>query len=1055
MILSKLTLVENILTEISDNSTGQISPYDIRHNLLDTIDSAHLLLNGKPIQTSNFATPTTRTTKAGENTLEHIDLNGYSTIDNSAFGFSALKSNYQGSRNTAVGSQSLNCNIYGEDNVALGYTTLGGNSNGSGNIGIGNYALNGNTVGSFNIAIGHGAGYYVDRFTNHKLFIASHQVNNSDICDNPTGTGLIPLVHGDLLSNKFGINVTTLDSSGTLQVGGDISPSDNDSYDIGNATYQWKDIYATSIKLNNDVILSNDSLDLKVNASVRPTQSSSFDIGSISYPWLNGYFDNITVNGTATFNTAIAYQNCEYICKTIYLAASGCSQGLVAECDLLTDDQMLGGGLIAMTSGVGYQRNYKFIFSPPSSGVSCDTNKYAQASWFSNTSITLDSGVYLKSNRIVSYDSNCHGLFFDNSQTFFGRKNILDANPTSINGNLAGVGNINFFGNSGVVSDYISTIASLESGVSVSTRLLTGTKKRVKDTQNNNKDKLTGFEVKFIDTINQNLSTPSDRLVLGSYNNTSYMVNALCVMKDSNQGIVGINNFGLNADNVLPQTILNIRSTGNAIIRNVAENDKKTNSSLQLLGLNNCEYNGFEASYLNTSGVADLSMFKESGKTVFFRLYDNKTVGLFTSSGTSNAMFTIGDSFNNTATISMIAHSGLPTSTTSYGKLYIKPKIATLQSQSLYLMDDSGNIHDLILNKYDINDGRSLFTDNKQNTFGGLLCINDRLSTIFTSGNTAIGYKALNSLTSGNYNTIFGSSAGSGITTGSRNTVLGHSSANSITTGEKNIVIGENIFNNTVGSIQNNIIIGNSGLANGSTEDYQFYLGSQSNLVLLHGVLGPYSSSKRLNMPSGGKLYLYNSTNSDSLGLQANTIETLDYSGNDYPDRSLVFKFTGNDSADLLILNHSSNPLTNTPTYNIEGNSKPYIELKGDLRIQGSIRFSDNSSLDSSSRFDTLQDSIDSTNNNVSNISSLLQSLIVEGTTSHNISKPTNPSIPSSGHMILRNSNWQDVGSVTLVNRDTNLEIKAESYVVAIKINNEYRPLRVSPKIMPLNCCEG
>jgi hypothetical protein len=27
--------------------------------------------------------------------------------------------------------------------------------------------------------------------------------------------------------------------------------------------------------------------------------------------------------------------------------------------------------------------------------------------------------------------------------------------------------------------------------------------------------------------------------------------------------------------------------------------------------------------------------------------------------------------------------------------------------------------------------------------------------------------------------------------------------------------------------------------------------------------------------------------------------------------------------------------------------------------------------------------------------------------------------------------------------------------VVAIKINNEYRPLRVSPKIMPLNCCEG
>jgi hypothetical protein len=102
MILSKSQLVENILTELSDNSTGQISPYDIRHNLLDIIDSVAVLLQNNELDTNNFSSPATRTTRAGHHTIENLALNGYFSIDNSAFGFSALKSNYQGSRNTAV-----------------------------------------------------------------------------------------------------------------------------------------------------------------------------------------------------------------------------------------------------------------------------------------------------------------------------------------------------------------------------------------------------------------------------------------------------------------------------------------------------------------------------------------------------------------------------------------------------------------------------------------------------------------------------------------------------------------------------------------------------------------------------------------------------------------------------------------------------------------------------------------------------------------------------------------------------------------------------------------
>lgn len=1073
MILSKLQLVENILNEISDNSTGQISPYDIRHNLLDIIDSVHLLLSEQNINCINFASPATRNTKAGNLTLENLNLNNYTSVDNSAFGFSALKGNYQSSRNTAIGSYSLSCNIYGNDNAAVGYNSLGGNTIGFGNVGIGNYSLSNNKVGNFNIAIGNAAGYYADRSTCNKLFIASHPVDSDYICDNPLGSGLTPLVYGDLEFNQFGINVHNLDSSGTLQVGGDITPSSGDVHNIGSENYLWNTLYANNIDFGSGLYLSKHNSTIITNVSLIPSGSNS-NLGDSNNSWQHGYFNNITVSGVATFNRFNAYEHCEYFCKTIHLASSGTvttidgggpnspydyayQSNLVYSCPLLSDDDMSGAGLIASTSGVGYRRDYNFIFSPPSSNnIPCDNNGYARASWVSNTSIVLDSGVYLKTNRIVGYDANCNGIFFDNGNTYFGRKNILDANPSSTNGNIAGLGNVNFIGNSGVVSDYISTIAALESGVSVSTRFLTGAKKRTKDPANSNKDNLTGFEIKFIDTAIQNLSIPSDRLVLGSYNNSSYMFNTAVLMKNGNQGIFGINNLGVLSENIIPKTSLDIRTTGNAIIRSTAENQSNTVSALQLLGQQSCEYNGFEAAYLNMSGVADLSIFKDSGKQVFFRLYNNNTVGLFTSSGTSNATLTLGDSFSNSVAISMKEHYSFPSSTSTYGKLYVKPKISTTQAHSIYLLDGSGNTHDLVVNKYDVDDGRALFTDSYQNTFGGLLCPENRVNiTSPTVGNTAIGYRALGSIANGDFNVVLGSNSASGVTSGSRNIIIGSSSAQQITSGQNNIVIGDNTFNNTNGSASHNIIIGNSGVGSGIATNYNLLIGSNRNSILLHGVLGPTNSDKHLHMPSGGKLSIYDNTNADSLSLRANVIEVKDFSGNNYPDNSLSIKFTGNQSADLLVFKHNTVPLNKVANYNTISNSRPSAELKGDLKLLGAIRFSDNTSLESASQIDTFANSLNATNNNLNNLQNQVTSLIIEGTCSYRIPPPSDPSSPTSGNMIIRNTNWQDVATVTLVNRDKALNINAGDYVIAIKVNNEYRPIWVSNQNISCSHCNN
>ena len=1073
MILSKLKLVENILNEISDNSTGQISPHDIRHNLLDIIDSVHLLLNEQNINCINFATPATRNTKAGELTLENLNLNNYTSVDNSAFGYSALKASYQTARNTAIGANSLSCNVYGNDNTAVGYSALGGNTTGFANVGLGNYALSNNKVGNFNIAIGHAAGYYADRLTCNKLFIASHPIDGEYICNNPFGSGLTPLVYGDLELNQFGINVTNLDSSGTLQVGGNITPSSGSVHDIGSPSYIWNTLYSNNINFGSGLYLTRHNADITTNINLIP-DNPLCTLGNSSNSWKHGYFDNITVSGIATFNRFNAYEHCEYFCKTIHLASSGTvtvidggganslydysyQSNLVYSCPLLTDEEMSGAGIVASTSGIGYRRDYNFIFVPPSdNNIPCDSNGYATSAWSSNISIVLDPNVYLKTNRIVSHDQNCHGVFFDNGNTFIGRKNILDANPSSINGRLAGVGNINFVGNSGALTDYVSTIGAMESGVSVSTRMLTGMKRRVKDPTNDNKDNLTGFEIKFIDTALQNLSMPSDRLVLGSYNNSSRMFNTAVLMKDGNQGIFGINNLGVLSENIVPKTSLDIRTTGNAIIRSTAENQSNTIAALQLFGQQSCEYNGFEAAYLNMSGVADLSIFKDSGKQVFFRLYNNNSVGLFTSSGTSNAMLTIGDNFRNTAAISIKEHSSTPSTTSTYGKLYVKPKIASLQAQTVNLLDGSGNIHDLVVNKYDVNDGRALYTDSYENTFGGLLSPTNRVNiTSTTVGNTAIGYKSLTAITSGDYNIAIGANSASGISSGSRNIVIGALSARQITTGQNNIVIGDSTFNNTNGAVSHNIIIGNSGVGSGIASNYNLLIGSNRNSILLHGILGPTNNDKHLYMPSGGKLSIYDNTNADGLSFRANTIEVQDFGGNNYPDNTLSFKFTGNQSADLLVLKHSTAPLNKIGNYNSISNTRPNAELKGDLKLLGAIRFSDNTSLESASQIDTLTSGLNNTNNALNSLQSAINSLIVEGTSSYKISPPSDPSIPTSGNMIVRNTSWQDIGNATLVNRDKALTINAGDYVVAIRVNNEYRPLWVSNQNLSCSHCNN
>ncbi|NBP00573.1 MAG: hypothetical protein EBU90_10695 [Proteobacteria bacterium] len=983
MILSKPQLVENIVREISDNSTAQISPYDIRHNLLDIIDSVHLLTGSQNLKSKNFDTPSVRSTKVGEFTLDKLGLDGYLSIDNTAVGYYALNSNYQGINNTAIGSNALSCNIYGESNSALGFHSLAGNTNGFGNVGVGSFALHNNKIGNFNIALGHGAGYYVDRDTNNKLFIASHAIDDAFLCANPSGIGLVPLIQGDMSSGnlRLGIAVTGLHEGATLQISGNFHPSDNlQNFDIGNSTYRWRNIYLSEsiFFTNNDYITYDDNnsrfiisnhaviqgpvsangsatisgnflatghadigsyANINGNLSVggsanvsghlTPKVNKLFDLGEIDKRWLNLYTGNIYVDGIGRFKRFEAVEQAHYLHKTIHLASSGDintidgggPNGLyqyyspndetVIPSGYLLDEELNGAGFTAKSRGIDYERTYEFIFRSQDTllnNLSID-NIYSRSSWRSNISISTSAGCHVETDRVLN-NSSIGLLTYDDGLGYYVISGKLYcANQHNISRNLLSTSDVNFIANSGETDQYVVSYVSPNSGVNISQRFLSNTSGITID-EDNNKEKLTGFELSYIADstledpmfFNEQVGQNSSRFLVKSFNNSSYAKRSFTLLQDASDGYVGISNFAY-ADNMLPDTILNIRSTGNAIIRTTAENSDNTVSALQLLGKENCLKYGVEFEYNVSGNVFNINTYNNEDKQSALKISNNENkIGIF-SSGIPHSMLMVGSSGNSEAVVSLHHSSGIPSGHVGYAKIFTKSQNDEAKSSSLNFLDSSGNLFEVVMNSIDLNGqnlDKPLLADDNGNTFGGRLSPNTKSALSSCIRNTTLGYKALSYINGGNNNTVVGYAAGSGITTGNNNLILGSNSAKSLTTGSNNIVIGYNLLNTYPSSGSNT-----------------FILGSDSNILMSGNIL-----SKNLYMPEG-TIYLSNNSN-ESLKLKANTIEVVDNGGTNFPDSALVFKFTGNNSADLLKLDHTANIMTKSATYTTPTTARPY-----------------------------------------------------------------------------------------------------------------------------------
>jgi hypothetical protein len=174
-----------------------------------------------------------KNTAEGENAL--LSLNVNTGTDNTAVGWSSLKSNVQGDfntaigsgalfnntahRNTAIGGAAMFSNTTGTFNTAIGMLSLFTNNTGSSNTAMGDGALLNNTTGSFNTAIGRvallsnltgsgnvatGAQALASNTSGDQNTVYGYQA----MLDNTTGEANTAVGFGALGDNNIGINNT-------------------------------------------------------------------------------------------------------------------------------------------------------------------------------------------------------------------------------------------------------------------------------------------------------------------------------------------------------------------------------------------------------------------------------------------------------------------------------------------------------------------------------------------------------------------------------------------------------------------------------------------------------------------------------------------------------------------------------------------------------------------------------------------------------------------------------------------------------------------------------
>ncbi len=1018
----------------------------------------------------------------------------YRGVDNTAIGSHAVSCLINGESNIGVGFHSLAGNINGSANLGIGNYTLNGNRQGNFNIAIGHgagYYAGRDSSYQFFLGIHPVTKDYIcDNPTG--VGLVPLMFGNLEQGELSLGVGVRTLNDGSMLQVEGNINphtnrIHSLGSSsyhwdkiyltnGLEFIGGPSILFANGRFDANRtfATTQGlisKTLSVSTTSLLTGGVVMGDTLsvageadfdsNINLDANLLVKKNNSFTLGSPSKRFGSAFLSNVYAKYVQS-DVFEAQRQVHFSNKTLRLGSSsdiysvdgGGPDGLFDHFDpadeisaqpYLNDNNLEDAGLIihSTTLDPTEAAKYQFVFKPFGTLANARSSAYfySRNTWYSNISLTLAPTAYLNTQHVYGQENLCIGTFSAVTNTD-PRIKFIDNKTIDIgfedSANYASIGDINFTAESEELESFDINVMSNQDNVNLFHKY------RVNATASANH----GFDVGYISDsrlpepayFNEQVGQSPKRFVIRGFNGQNYASNALTLMQGDTDGGVGISNFAY-ADNMLPDTIFNVRSTGNAVARFTAESEGDVKSSVELLTRKNCLDYGTSLTYSNDTEFFDILTFSNKQEASLLRMDNGGHVAIqpsgnrFTHGSKNDFMLTLGSPKYTEASLAMFSSSQTMPPSSGYGVLFVKDKPLEDQVHDLKFMDGSGNIFNIPMTASASSDtifDRSVYATTTGNTYAGLgtpPTINE-LDNTNISKITTYGFRAFRNLIDGTDSVAIGYKAGENLTNGDNNIFIGCGSRVDIETGDNNFIIGPNVNART---------------------------GTQSNIFDLNGrIVCNDTSDSSAEYFIDGYLNLNNYTRIIS--------NKLMYSGSQgfSIGRGFTMAFGGSalQSTNTLIVNEDGSTFNSNLRLATQGGTSAKLIFNDNTELASSSflnTISTNTNNIASANSDIQQNADDIVETNKKIDAQTVEGFVYGGT----LTPPAHPTSSTTFRIVQYkeiSGTWQEVTAdpdndparfIDIVNRDPGLSLNRGEYVVAQRIGTEYRVVWISNYRLP------